>query len=183
MWRMPLDRPAGAGMARGVLLLVAMLAAAGGCRKEPAAGPSPKASPVTPGDIPVAKVPEAPGAGPVEPGQVPTTAPFSGFAAEGTGQPTTFQANRRATIHFAGVSKTIPCTMWFPGEEGDSMFTFSMRHDGSGYYDFVFGPGRQPCRLTDAEGNELAVMDVKFSVEPESNQRTRSTFRLTLVKP
>lgn len=164
------------------LLLAALLVPVCGCRREPTSGPSPKAPPVTAANPAPAKTPDV-AAPPGEPSKVPPETPFDGFAPEGTGQPTDFRTNRRATLHFAGVSKPLPCTLWFPGQAGESPFTFSMRHDGSGYYDFVFGPDKQPCRLTDPEGRDLAVMDAKFSLEPEGEKRTRSTFRLTLVKP
>lgn len=167
-----------------------LIAVAAGCREKPAATPPPKAptesaAPVVPS--PINPVPSAEQGGAMTPtppaDAAPPATPFTGFAAEGEGQPTEFQANVKASLHFAGVSKELPCTMWFPGEGADSPFSFSMRHDGSGYYDFTFGPAKQACRFTDPDGRDLAVLDVKFGVEDMGQDRTRSTFRLTLVKP
>jgi hypothetical protein len=108
--------------------------------------------------------------------------PFSGFAAEGEGQPTEFQADRPATLHFGRESRKLPCTFWIAGE-GDTPFLYKIRPGGTGYYDFTFGPDKVPCRFTDAEGRELAALQIKYDTKPEGGNRMRTIYRLTLVKP
>ncbi len=104
--------------------------------------------------------------------------PFSGFAAEGEGQPTEFQADRPATLHFGRESRKLPCTFWIP-EDAAMPFLYTMRPGGSGYQDFTFGPDKIPCRFTDPEGRELAVLGVKYETKPDG----RTILHLTLVKP
>jgi hypothetical protein len=172
-------------------LAALVVATADGCRREPSKPAAAAVARAADAHVETPAPPEGaadPATCWIEPAEAPVAYAAGAVtdpAADAVMHSSTFSANRPAVMHFAGRRAELPATLRLPGRDGASPFTFTIRHDGSGYYDFQCPGSKEPCRFTDAEGRELAVIDVKFSVDSgeADDQPTRSLFRLTLVKP